>query len=144
MCSEKVLFWKFREISRKTSFVEFLLKKSNCPIYHKLYWKMTLQQMFSLSLQGTLFKLLRECLWWWIADEPSSFYNPAENIITCIAIFRIFTRLEISRCSLLTRATGLQSTSCNATKKKFLTKILKSVSNISKKFQEDLYNGLHF
>ena len=64
--------------------------------------------------------------------------------IKYIGMFRKVVLLEILGNSPSTRATGLESTGCQATKNTLLTKFLKGVLKISVNFHEELYNGVPF
>ena len=67
--------------------------------------------------------------------EISAFCNSVESSITCIGIFQNIALLEILRDSLLTGGgVDPQSTGCNATKDRVVTKFLKGVLNISENF----------
>ena len=54
------LFWKFQQISRRTSSLKLLLTNLSCPIYYLcLYWELTPRQMFLASVESSEFKVQR-------------------------------------------------------------------------------------
>lgn len=73
-----------------------------------------------------------------LAGKISIFYNPAENSIRCISMFRKVAFLEISRTFFLTRVVGLKSTYCDANE--LLSKLLEGIWNILENLEEELCN----
>ena len=82
--------------------VQLRLSNSSCPFYE-------VQIMVIVFVVESLFSK--------VTGEFTAFYNTVESFVTCIGIFLKNALLEISISSLITKATGLQSTSCSPTKK---------------------------
>ena len=79
-----------------------------------------------------------------LQKQQEKFLHSITSLSCTILMFRKVALLEISRNSFLTGVAGLQSTGCNTTKNKLLTKFSKSLLKISMKssVMEFLFSNL--